>query len=132
MTNKRFFFILSLIHFYNNQYIDGKTMKLRHWSVNIWHIIKASMTTASVLRCYIGNSCLQIAKIIIFFPILTINITNKTLIMCLRHTCHINKPHTNKSGKNRNSKVLFKDHIHVQYKENNRSFNLLPSKFNNK
>jgi hypothetical protein len=28
MTNKRFFFILSLIHFYNNQHIDGKTMKV--------------------------------------------------------------------------------------------------------
>lgn len=38
----------------------------------------------------------------------------------------------NKSRKNTNIKVLFKDHIHVQYKENNRSFNLLPFKFNNK
>jgi hypothetical protein len=66
MTNKRFFFILSLIHFYNNQHIDGKTMKLRHWSVNIWHIIKASMTT-SVLRCKIGNSCLQMAKTNLIF-----------------------------------------------------------------
>lgn len=59
--------------------------------------------------------------------------TNKTWIMCLRHTCHINKPKANKSGKNRNIKSLFKDRIHVQYKENNRrSVNLLPFRLNNK